>query len=395
MYRQAIEVIVEIANRDRCRTQSSPFVGFGNPAMYQPNGPLNYYITPYAVPPGGAYTTPFSNPVPARYITPYANPPVDSHPVENGQVNKTVDQSAPDIVEEDRAAHSRHSRTRISKSNVDGEVDGADAETKETAIDKDGEPMSQIEVDGFLALANGGVLPGQNDDSKQPENEDKSDDPGTFAPLSPGDTIDEALSRSDDDVLALITHISQDLITTPEPPHQIPEPNPYAASYSLMNSPQLGHEFKRLVEIISPEINTILPREQIQLAHLFYTHLVSCIHARNAANTRPAYHQPILPPPGTHHWVQPGFPHPPPVPPPGYMIAPVHWQHPSHFPQALVPAQTFVPRGNVVVPPVAKNAEAERKAAGFGFPPVHASQRVPSSRVGLRSGAGKRKRRSI
>lgn len=395
-YRNAMEVLVEIANRNRCRAYNNSYSGFGSPAAHYPNGLMNHYATPYATPAGGTYTTPYSNPGPTRYVTPYANSPSVAEAIENSQANQGNDPKTPTIEIHTSENHLAASDTGETTGEINVGIDNAIARPKETANVEEAGPLSLTALDGFLALANGGVLPGRNEDSKEFEDQKANSDSALFAPPSPGDTIDEALSRSDDDVLALVESIAKDLMNSPEPPLQAPPPNPYAAFYSSMNGKQLGAEFKRLVDVVQPEINAIMPREQIQAAHLFYTHLVSCIHTRNAANIKPIYQHPFGPPHTVHHWSPAVFP-PPPTPPNGYMLAPIQWHHhltPQQLPQSHHSAPAFVPRGNVIVPPVKRDFEEERKAAGFGFPPVPSSQQLPSSRTGLRSGSSRGKRKS-
>lgn len=400
-YRNATELLVEVANRDHHKAYRNPYMGFGGAAGFGTplaNSTMDQYATPYATLPSNSYQTPYANPEPAGYVTPYANPPDVLEANGPRQSNKGNDHEVDTAEPQTPKKGPPESISATPPCEALDEFEG-DVEPSEMAQDEGSRPVSVGLLDGFLALANGGVLPGQrrdSDDLNDRRQDDMSNYTTLFAPPSPGDTIDEAMSRSDDDVQALVNHIANDLMNSQEPPNQAPPVNPYAAFYSSMNGKQLGAELKRLVEVVEPEVNAIKPREQVQAAHQFYTQLANCIHTRNAANVQRNHPMAFAPPPTMNYGGPVAAISPPPPPPKGYMAVPTQWQ--NHFappppPQAQPPSATFatfVPRGNVIAPPVVRDVEEERKAAGFGFPPVLGSESKTreGGRRGKRKGGG-------
>jgi len=387
-YRNAMDILVEIANRDRYRAYAQPYIGFGGPGPYSTpyaSGLVSTYRTPYANGMPNTYTTPYNNPGSTDYITPYSNPPVVAKTSGTSQSNAVIEPEAHAINHpslENRTAQDSRDETKAEMitSGIEESTDGF----KETTRDDDAISLSSaLNIDNFLALANGGVPPGRNDDSNDSDHDDGNhigNLTALDAPPSPADTIDQSLSRADEDIQALVDNIANDLMRSEGPPNQVPPGNPYAAFYSTMNGKQLGAELKRLVAVAQPEVNAIMPREQIQAAHLFYTHLVSRAHTRNAAIVRPAqvnqYANNVAP----NQWGQASYPPPPPK---GYMV---QWHDsftgaPTQPPPPM--GRPFIRRGNVIAPPAVRNIEEERKVATYGFPPK------PGRRPGLRSGGKK------
>lgn len=395
-YRNAMEILVEITNRDRYRAYSQPYAGFGGPIPYAApymNGPVGPYTTPYANALPNTYTTPYANPTQASYVTPYSNPPVVAGPSGSSQSKAVVEPKSDGISRPIMSLGS--SQERVVETNADlssGVLEERDDEFEGTP--KADDEVSTMDIDSFLALANGGVPIGQNDDSIDSDIDDDNhiiNRTALDAPPSPADTIDESRSRADEDVQALVNHIAKGLMLSEEPPNQAPAGNPYAAFYSTMDGKQLGAELKRLVAVAHPEVNAIMARDQIHAAHLFYTHLVSRASTQNT---------PIFPPPQVHnhahfppanHWGHAALP---PSPPKGYMVqwhdsvtgAPI--PSPPQQP-AQNPAQPFLLRSNATAPPVVRNVSVseEQKVATYGFPPK------PERRPGLRSGGQKGKRK--
>lgn len=373
-----MEILVEIANRDRYRAYAQPYMRPGGQAQYS---------TPYASGLPNTYTTPYANTGPTSYVTPYSNPPVVAEGNGASRSNAVIETEAHAVdhsSQENQTAQG--SRDEANAETIIDDTEGSTDVPKETTRDDDVMSLSSaLNIDNFLALANGGVPPGPDDDSNDSDHDDTihiSKSTALDAPPSPADTIDESLSRADEDIQALVNNIANGLMRSEEAPNQAPPGNPYAAFYSTMNGKQLGAELKRLVAVAHPEVNAIMPREQIQAAHLFYTHLVSRAHTRNAANIRQAqvnHHAAFA---ASNQWGQAVYPPPPPK---GYMV---QWHDsftgaPSQPPGPM--GQSFVPRGNVIAPPAVRNMEQERKIATYGFPPK------PGRRPGLRSG-GKRGR---
>ena len=363
-YRNAVEVLVEIADRQRYRVYAAPHVGFGGPNTFR--GPYSHLTAT-----GHTFPTPFSTSGPSTYVTPYANPP----PADGiNEISQSDQQMTPakssEVHEEAREPQYTTIEADTASENANDDVE----KLKESMMNEEEDSMSVGQLDGFLALANGGVLPGQKADPNDSDNpaSQHTNDLTSFAPPSPADTIDEALCRPDEDIQALVDAIAEDLMNSQEPLHSAPPSNPYAPFYSSLNGKQLGIELKRLVAVVPLEVNTIMPSEQSQAARLFYTHLAGCARTRNANIVSPT-HAPAV---GSMN--QMGFagyppPLPPPQPPKGYMVVPTQW--PNNFaylqpgpPQ--IPSPMFVPRGNVIAPPVMRNPDEERRVAGFGFPPV-------------------------
>lgn len=387
-----METLVEIANRDRYRAYVQPYMGPGGQAPYRTpyaSGPVSTYTTPYASGMPNTYTTPYTNIGPTNYVTPYSNPPVVAEASEARRSIAVVDPEAHAVdhpSQENQTAYG--SRNGANTEMITDESEGGTDVFKETTIDDDALSLSSaMNIDNFLALANGGVPPGPNDDSNDSDHDDTihiSKVTALDAPPSPADTIDESLSRADEDIQALVNNFANGLMRSEEPPTRVPPGNPYAAFYSTMNGKQLGAELRRLVAVAQPEVNAIMPREQIQAAHLFYTHLVSRAHTRNAATIRPAQVSHYTNFAGPNQWGQAMYPPPPPK---GYMV---QWHDsftgaPSQPPPSV--GQPFVPRGNVIAPPAVRNVEEEQKVATFGFPPK------PGRRPGLRSGGKKGRKR--
>ena len=399
-YRNIIEILIEVANRLRYVQPGDPYGGFGgphDPSTIHASTPGNHYTTAYANSANGIYTTPYTNPEQSRYVTPYTHPSIIAEPSRNRQLNDHVLMTAELQIPEKNHTVSEGSKSAVQvtkKARLDASA------PEKTKRDKDSTPVSLGMLDGFLTLANGGMLPGQKDTSVESEArkaKHKNSTSTLFAPPSPGDTIDENMSRSDDDIQALVNYIADDLMLPQQqqpPPPQAPAANPYAAFYSSMNGKQLGAELKRLIDVVQPEVNAVMVREQIQAAHLFHTHLANCVNTRISLNIHPVHPNPFSPQTATNPWSSPTAYAPPPPPPPsqGYILSPTgEWQpfstSPQQPPPALAPA--FVPRGNVIAPPEVRDFDEERKVATFGFPPV------PSPRSGLRSkgGGGKRQKR--
>ncbi len=382
-----MEILVEIANRERYRTYGQPYMGPGGPAPYSTSfasGRVSTYTTPYTNGMPNTYTTPYANTGLTNYVTPYSDSPFVAD-ASGARQSIAVVEPEVHVVDhpnlENRIAQGNTNETNSVM--ITNETEGRNDVFKETRDDDAVSLSSAMNIDSFLVLANGGVPPGPDDDSNDSDHDDTfydSKDTALDAPPSPADTIDESLSRADEDIHALVNNIANGLMRTEEPPNQVPAGNPYTAFYSTMNGKQLGAELKRLVAVAQPEVNAIMPTEQIQAAHLFYTHLVSHAHTRNAANLRPAQlnHSANFTTPNP--WGQAVYP---PAPPKGYMV---QWHDsitraPSQPPPPT--GQPFVPRGNVIAPPAVRNVEEEQKVATYGFPPK------PSRRPGLRSG-GKR-----
>ena len=385
-YRKATDVLIEVTSRLRHTQYGDPFVGFRGP--YASNSihastPVNHLTTPYANVVNGIYSTPYANPEPMQYVTPYANPPVVTGASAHGRSSTSNDHgvlTAGFSIEKDHTIK----EAPKSASKVFGKAKIDVSEPNETSKDKDSTPVSVGMLDGFLALANGGILPGQEETSEESENcPGEQRNLALFAPPSPGETIDENMSRADDDIQALVTYISNDLTNRQEPLRQAPPANPYAAIYSSMNGKQLGAELKRMVDIIQPEINAVIPREQIQVAHLFYTHLASCIGTWISINTHQVHPNSFGPPAAMNQW-SPAPDAPP--PPNGHMVSPTgQWQQdfapPQPAPQPHPLGPRLAPRNNII------DVNEERKMANFGSPPI------PSPKSGLRSKGKSQKRR--
>lgn len=392
-YRNAMEILVEVETRNRYKAYTQPYIGFGGPvpcSTQYANGPASAYTTPYANVVPMPYTTPYANPAPTEYVTPYSNSPAIGEASGSGQSNAVPKPEANAVDHQSQESHVIEGGTELEAEAqvITNAMQDFDDEVVETINDDDEISLSSpVDIDGFLALANGGVPPGQNgdvDDSDLDNENEANSFTALDAPSSPADTIDQALSRADEDVQALVDDIANRLIRSEEPPNQVPSGNPYAAFYSTMNGKQLGAELKRLAAVARPEVNAIMPREQIQAADLFYTHLISHVHTRNAAIIRPAPAnlQPNVAP--AIKWDQAVYPPPPPK---GYMV---QWHDsitgaPTHPPPQAM-EQSFTPRGNVIAPPAVRNVEEEQKVATYGFPPK------PGGRSGLRSGGRRAKR---
>ena len=384
-YKKAIEILGEVANRDRCRAYNIPHMGFSGIAAYSaPNGytPMNSHAVPYINLAASSYKTPYANTEPREYVTPYADAPIVGGVCANRQTNEVnthkIDSAEASASGIDQAVNDK---SRKAQDVIDG-INHDVVESQEATKDNGSRSVSLGLLDGFLALANGGILPGQEQASIEARDRQQSrlnDDSTPFAPPSPSDTIDEALSRADEDVQGLVDNVSQDLIDSQEPSQQVPPPNPYAVIYSSMSGQQLGAELRRLVDGAQPKVNAILPKEQCHAAHLFYTHLANCLQARHEMKSRlthPA--SPVQPSPACF-WHPPFAFQPQPTQPSpvGYMPPPAQWQNhfaPPPFGQAQLPTSSFVPRGNIIAPPVATNVGAEREAAGVGVPPILGSQ---------------------
>lgn len=369
---------MEVANRDYYRQHYPQYLGLGGPAAYS---------TPYATGPINNYTTPYNNPGSANYVTPYANPPALPEASGPSLTNGTQSEE-PQMLD-----HKDREEDHLIQSSIEGAEAITDRiyhdvrELKEMEKDDEAETMSLGLLDGFLALANGGVLPGKNvgfDVSDHGSDIDTVDDATVSAPPSPIPEIDEGYPHSDMEIQALVDIIVSDLIQSKDPPSQFPPQTPYAAFYSTMDEQQLASELMRLLATAQPEVNAVMPLAQIQAAHMFYTHLLSRSYTRiqqrvNAARAAAAMNYwgpPAYPPP------PPGFTYGPPLQHHGFMA------HPPTLPSQPA-APTFVPRGNVIAPPVNRNVEEERKVAVYGFPPV------PGRRHGLRAGGKRGRKRKL
>ena len=397
-YKKAIEVLGEVANRDRCRAYNIPYIGFSGIAAYNaPHGysPMSNHAVPYISLAGSSYKTPYANIEPREYVTPYADAPIVAGANGYHQINEV---NTDEIDSAEASASGIDQVFNNTPGKAQGVIDRIDhdvAKSQEATKDNGSRSVSLGLLDGFLALANGGVLPGQEEASIEARDRRQShlnDNLMPSAPPSPSDTIDEALSRADEDVQGLVDSVSQDLIDSQEPSQQVPPPNPYAVIYSSMDGKQLGAELRRLVDVATPKVNAILPKEQCHAAHLFYTHLANCLQARHEMRFRLTHPASLVQPSPTSFWRPPlAFqPQPTPPAPVGYMPPPAQWHNhfaPAPFGQAQLPTSSFFPRSNILALPETRNVETEHKAAGFGIPPTLSSQ--SKQRSGGRGGRRK------
>ena len=365
-------------NNQRCYSKAhTGFLGTTN----QPSG-LDAAALPRVV--NDIYATPYARSQPTTYVTPYANPSILAEVSDPRQGNEGQ-------AEETRGARSQASGTigsishGVHKANeIAIDIDKDCSEPKDKSKGKEASPMSVGMLDGFLALANGGVLPGKDDEpngSTFPVVNKDQEQTTLFAPPSPGDTIDEAISRFDDDIQALVDRIADELARSQEPiPFGTPV-GPPKTPWMLMKAKQLAAELKRQIEIAQPEVNTIMPEEQMYCAQKFYTCLLSCIHTRNDVIIKSMYSHAQRPPVAANQWVPGAFP---PQPPNGYMVSPT--QQPGIFAplpplgsgppilQNQFPGQASIPRSNFITPPVVKNSVVKPGITVSGNPAVAISQ---------------------
>ncbi|KAL6716400.1 hypothetical protein ACLMJK_005967 [Lecanora helva] len=372
-YRNATEILVEIANRDDYRLNSHIHTGFGGPPGYgllYTQGQMGHFPMQFPDSANQLNTNPYSNHQQMSYVTPYTNSPVSNEPAQSYQSNR-IEYNAPSAI---RSGSLENRAASGSNPEASREIDQNLPESKRTSNDGKDASTPLGFVDGFLALANGGVLPGREEapsTTRQDREQTAQNKPPTFAPPSPGETIDEAMARADDDVQALVNRIAEDFMTAQETPHLPPIGIPITASYSSMNRKQLGTELKRLVSKAQPEVNEIMPSAHAEAANQFYAQMTKCINIQNEIKMKPpATHSAYFQPPPTSQWTPARFPPPPPPPPPppGYMFSPTQWANSWTPPQLLprpisqtetptVPSNASLPRGTFIAPAAVENPE--------------------------------------
>lgn len=376
-----MEILVEIANRDRHRATVGPFQGFGGQLSYHPhyaNVPTNGYITPYVNQAPSTHLTPYARSTSPNHITPYVDPlPINPiNQANNKNASKNPVRSCKEAREESCKPAQYVEQTGRNSVEPDTNTDN----NLESAQYHEDSPMPLGLLDGFLALANGGKLPG-NQSLQDGAGKPFPHDSMLSAPPSPADTIAEVSCRPDGEIQALVELIAKDLIDSDVYPSQSPQGTAYGALYSSMNGRQLGFELKRLIAVAEPEVNTLISKDQAQAIHLFYTHLLSREQTRHAAVQNANYPSTHTFPNGMSQWGPVVYL----AQPPNYGTPVFSGPWPS---QAIaVPTPKSVPRANIIAPRPANNLNQEHRLAENSFPPA------PSSRLTLRSGAGRSRKK--
>ena len=392
--------------RDQLRIDNNAYFHICGRAAHIPhaNHHINHYAPPFARVASNAYTTPYARAEPTSYVTPYANPSVAAEASDPRQGNEGKAEKAQAALSQAPGMMGSASHGTNKANEVTIDIDENGSEPKNKSKGKEASPMSLGMLDGFLALANGGVLPGKDENAHEsilPVVNKGPEETNLFAPPSPGDTIDEAMSRSDDDVQAFVDSIVKDLtkFQDPRPLLDINRDREFrsGAFYSPLSREQLGAELKRLVDIAQPEVNAIMPIEQMKAAKSFYNYLIECIFYRDTRNfehVHPCAQASPYPTMTFHVSGSTFIPQPPSDGSNGSVgyISPTQLRGnfpprpPSGsgppMPQILPPGQACIPRGSVIVSPAVGNTAEEHQITLSGNPPVatsHAGLTVASA----------------
>ena len=189
--------------------------------------------------------------------------------------------------------------------------------------DEDNDSLTEAQIDGFLALANGGNL--EADDSET----DIDDD---LAPLDRERTISRPVTPekiNDTVVSAMLRGVVTELTTNCDHGHGLASLTPQVAYYQSLNRQRFVTELQRYLANAPPVVNVAMSAERSDATKQLYKYLESrvsrpldqCLHANftppNAQIPPPIPH--VMPPPGyqvIYH--APGAPPPmatPPLPP--------------------------------------------------------------------------------
>ena len=171
--------------------------------------------------------------------------------------------------------------------------------------DEDNGSLTEAQIDGFLALANGGNLKADDSEIDTDDNLPPSDGECTISrPVTPEKISDTAIA-------SVLENIISELITDSDRGHGIAFLKPHVAAYQSVNRQRFAAELQYCLTDAPPLVNIAMSAERSNAIKAFYKHLERRVTRVRAQPLRPTI-APV--------WPQVPPPLPQITPPPGYQV---------------------------------------------------------------------------
>ena len=234
----------------------------------------------------------------------------------------------------------------------------------ETKLVEDDETITEAQIDGILALANGGNLEAQDSDSETEADLSFDSERTISRPLTPETIVDK-------NIISLLDGIVSELTTNSDHGHGLAFQYPHISYYQSAHYQRFASDLRSCVTEASPKVNVIMSAEQANATRELYKHLQRRVTRPNDQPLHPSF---------SPAWPQISDPMPHIQPPPGFEI---RW-HTPYVPPAmgvvphaitsapgLVPSVTVLPSDPPPLPRLAPKPKRTSNQLGeaFGLPP--------------------------